>query len=203
MALSRNRSERELVHALTMLTHDDDIVLRQRACTGLGEIVARMPRERIDDFLRRLLWRLNPESGDHPVGVPELIGEIGARAPERIEDFLPAVMSHLADEKLRAGLLQAAGRIGQRSPEAIRPYIERISEYLADENPAVTGNAALALCRIGGVHAERARQALADDVRNVRLFRDDAFMETTLRELVERGGEFFEGFCFVTQLEGS
>ena len=72
---SQNRSGREFVRALAMLNHDGDILVRQRACLILGAIVAKAPPERIRNYLRRLLWRMSPESGDYPVGAPD--GVIG------------------------------------------------------------------------------------------------------------------------------
>jgi hypothetical protein len=200
--LPEGHSERGLIRVLAMLTHDGDTIVRQRACLELGEIISQMSQERIDNYLRRLLWRMNPEAGDHPVGTPELIGEIGRRSHERIAGFLPGVMLYLEDEKLLPGLLQAAGRIGQKNPDALSPYVEQIFEFLEDSNPVAAGNAALALCRIGGDPAERARQALSDDKREVSLFfNKKGFRRITLEELVERCSAFANDVCFIANLE--
>jgi hypothetical protein len=202
MDLSEGHSERGLVRVLAMLTHDGDAIVRQRACLKLGEIISKMSPEKIENYLRRLLWRMNPESGDHPVGTPELIGEIGRQAPELIAGFLPATMLYLEDEKLLPGLLQAAGRIGQKNPDAMSPYIDSISEHLGDANPVVAGNAGLALCRIGGDPARRAEQALLDDKREIDLYCSKyGIQRMTLRELAERSREFASGICFVIELK--
>ena len=200
--LLEGHSERGLVRALAMLTHDGDSIVRQRACLKLGEIISKRSPEKIENYLRRLLWRMNPESGDHPVGTPELIGEIGRQAPELIGSFLPAVMLYLDDEKLRPGLLQAAGRIGQMNPDALSPYIDRISEHLGNENPVVAGNAGLALCRIGGDPAKQAEQTLLNDKREVGLYcSKNGILRMMLRKLTERFNEFANDVCFIADLE--
>lgn len=200
MDLPNGQSKRGLAKALAMLTHDADAIVQQRACLELGEIISKMPQERIDNYLRRLLWRMNPEAGDHPVGTPELIGEIGRRSHERISSFLPGVMLYLEDEKLLPGLLQAAGRIGQKNPDALSPYIEQIIEFLEDKNPVVAGNAALALCRIGGDPVALARKALANDKREINLYCfENGIQRMTLRELSERCSKFATGICFLIE----
>ncbi len=155
-------TRRELKRTLGMLTHDGDTIVKQRACLELGTLISQMPPERIKNYLRRLLWRLSEESGDYPVGTPELFGEIGHRAPREAEDFVGAFLYYLDDETLLPGLLQAAGRIGRQIPETLTPYSEQISAYLTDRNPLIAGNAALALCRMGGDSAERAQRQVTN-----------------------------------------
>jgi hypothetical protein len=211
-------SERELVRALKMLIYDADQIVRQRACHELGKRLSKMPPDKLDDFIRRLLWRLNPESGDHPIGVPELIGEIGHQSPGRIESFLPSIMSSIEDRGLLPGLLQAAGRIGQKIPGVLLPYTDRISGYLGDNNPTAAGNAVLALCRIygnasGGPPGELA-EGLAkktgwpdeNDSRQIFLFcrsssGDNDIVKMSLRELALHGAECSCTLCFIIDMD--
>ena len=194
-------SEGRLVRALTMLNHDDEDIVRQRACRELGKIVSRMPKEKIDNFVRRQLWRLNPESGDHPFGVPELLGEIGNRAPEQIASSVPVMMNYLDDEKLRPGLLQAAGRIGEKIPEALSAHVDKISACLQDQNAVISGNAALALCRIGGNASRTALKAAGNDTREVLIFCEEEFRKVKLAELAGQGCTRGGGLCFISNRE--
>ena len=189
--------ERDVVRALNMLTHDGDDIVRQRACRELGRIISRMQPEKFDNFIRRLLWRLNPEAGDYPIGVPELLGEIGNRAPERIESFVPVILYYFEDENLLPGLLQAAGRIGQKIPGALSEYIDEIAVYLSDERAAVAGNAALALCRIGGVRAEESLRAIGGDKRKITLRCGKKLLELSLGEVAGHCRECESGLCFI------
>ena len=190
-------SERKLARTLTMLVHDSEDIVRQRACRELGEIISRRTPSKIENTIRRLLWRLNPESGDYPVGVPELLGEIGHQAPHKVGNLVSIMLQYLDDEKLRPGLMQAAGRIGQQFPEAVTPHIDEISSCLGDADAIVSGNAALALCRMGGNRAERALRAIEGDTREITVFCEGEFRRTRLCELAEQGYEQREDLCFI------
>ncbi len=198
LSASRVSSEHQLVRALIMLINDDDDIVRQRACWELGEAVSRMAPSKIADFIRRLLWRLNPESGDIARGVPEAIGEIGNRAVQHVESFMPSLMQYLEDESLRPGLLQAAGRIGQHSPHSLSPYIDEIAAYLFSEDVAIAGNAALALVRIGGERAGEALRAVENDARQVTLFCDDDFITIKLCEMEKHSRSHADKLCVIT-----
>lgn len=191
-------SERQLYRALMMLIHDGEDIVRQSACRHLGEIIAQGEPARIDNLVRRLLWRLNPESGDHPVGLPELLGEIGNRVPKEIKSFVSVILYYLDDEKLLPGLLQAAGRIGEKLPEVLEEYIGEISRLLQHENPIIAGNAALALCRIEGNAAGEALQALNDDTREIELICGDDSRTIKLCELAKEDFKHAIDPCFIS-----
>jgi len=191
-------SGRLLYRTLMMLIHDGDDVIRQRACRHLADIISRMDSAKIDNVIRRLLWRLNPESGDYPVGLPELLGEIGNRAPREIKSFVSVILFYLDDEKLQPGLLQAAGRIGEKLPDVLSEYIGELSQFLRNEDPIIAANAALALRRIGGPDAGAALQALAEDTREVTLVCDDDCRPTQLREFAGAIPEPVIADCYIS-----
>ena len=190
-------SEHKLVRTLTMLVHDVEDIVRQRACAELGKIVSRKAPSRIENTIRRLLWRLNPESGDYPVGVPELLGEIGNRSPQQVSNLVSVMLQYLDDETLRPGLLQAAGRIGQSLPDTVYPHIDEISVCLQSEDAVVAGNAVLALCRVQGGRTEVALRAIENDTREVTVFCEGEFHVKKLGELAGQGYEQIEGLCFI------
>lgn len=192
------RSERETLRTLMMLVNDAEPRIRQRACWELGKIVSRMASSKVEDIIRRLMWRLNPESGDNPFGVPEALGEIGSRSPKEIEAFVSVMMQYLDDERLRPGLLQAAGRIGQKLPDVLSEYVDEISSYLRDEDPAVAANAALALRRIGGDRADEALRAVGGDNREISLFRKGEFRTIRLCEFARQSCDDADDFCFIS-----
>ncbi|MBI4831213.1 MAG: hypothetical protein HY801_06595 [Candidatus Lindowbacteria bacterium] len=194
--------ERELIRSLLMLINDTDEQVRQRACVELGKAVSHMSESKIGVFIQRLLWRLNPESGDNPLGVPEALGEIGHRAPEQIRGSVPVILQYLEDEKLRPGLLQAAGRIGQKLPDVLSEHIEEISAYLQDKDAVTAGNAALVLARIGASGAANDARALDSDTREIRLFCGGKYQSMALRDLIghDCGGG---GLCFVGSVDHS
>jgi hypothetical protein len=193
----KDYSRSELTHALLMLISDADELVRQKACWELGKVVARTKAPKIDDLLRRLLWRLNPESGDNPVGVPEALGEIGNRTPQQIEGFVPAMLQYLEDEELQPGLLQAAGRIGQNLPRALEEHISKIAAYLDSEVASISGNALLALVRIGGDSSKARLHNMREDTREIKLFCTDAVTTTRLCDLVGHKCKMPDSLCFI------
>jgi hypothetical protein len=194
-----SRSPQELIRTLNMLTHDENDIVRQGACRELAEIVSRSSPDRIKDFARRLLWRMNPESGDHPIGAPELFGEIGYRSPHEIEDFVGAFLFYLDDDKLRAGLLQAAGRIGEKLPEALSLHVDGISSYLRHENPLIAGNAALALSRIGATNAEEALKVSEGDTREITLSCGNKLKKLRICDIHEHRSSCTQDPCFIVR----
>ena len=191
-------SARRLYRTLMMLIHDDDDLVRQRACRHLADIISRKDPASIENVIRRLLWRLNPESGDYPIGLPELLGEIGNRAPREIASFVSVILFYLDDEKLQPGLLQAAGRIGQKLPDLLSEYVSEISQFLRNENLIVAANAALALRRIGGPDTETALRAVMDDTREITLICNDDRRPTQLGELAKAISEPMIADCYIS-----
>jgi len=203
VASCQTNSEHQLIRALTMVINDTDTMVRQRACWELGKLISRLDPSAIETFIQRLLWRLNPESGDNPHGIPEAIGEIGCRAPQQIEPFVPALLQYFDDETLLPGLLQAAGRIGQGSPHVLYPYAHEIASHLRDSSLAIAANAAFALSRIGGNHATEALRVVESDAREVTLFCDDVFITIKLRELAKHCCGQVEKLCFIAEADNS
>lgn len=191
-------SQRQLIRTLNMLISDGDEIVKQRACRELGKIIASLSQDKIQNFLRRLLWRLNPESGDNPVGVPELLGEIVHYAPQQTESFVSPFLYYFGEETLWPGLLQAAGRIGEKLPGIIASYIDEVSAFQRDENTLVAGSAVLALSRINDDRAKYALRLVQNDGREVTLFCGGEFRKTKLSDLASHRCEHQNELCFIT-----
>lgn len=194
-------SQGALIHALLMLTHDPEELVRQRTCWELGIIISRQEPAKIENRIRRLTWRLNPESGDYPVGLPELLGEIGHRAPRQIETFVSPLLYYLDDETLQPGLLQAAGRIGENLPDIMAEHVTIISSFLTARNNVLAANAALALKRIVGRQADNALLTIESDTREVICFCNGAFRKIMMSDIAELGDDAQHDLCFIAGQE--
>jgi hypothetical protein len=183
---------RDLIRALTMLVNDSDERIRQRASRELGLIIAKLEPTAIAEFLRRLMWRINPESGDNSFGIPELVGEIGCEAPESIRPFVSVMLQYADDEQLLPGILQALGRIGQKKFDIVNKNLDLISSALTNPDPAVYGNAALALLRINALEMERIVNSFCSDNRKLRIFCNNKYQTVELCELVHMSDQFEE-----------
>ena len=197
LAIFDGSSQGALIHTLLMLTHDPDELVRQRTCWELGIIISRQEPAKIENRIRRLTWRLNPESGDYPIGLPELLGEIGHRAPQQIRTFVSPLLYYLDDETLQPGLLQAAGRIGENLPDTIAEHVDIISSFLPARNNVLAANAALALKRIGGSQADNALLAINSDTKEVTCFCNGAFRKIMMGDIAELGDDVENDLCFI------
>jgi hypothetical protein len=187
----------QLIRALLMLINDPDEYVRQKACWCLGSVVAQLERAKKEDFLRRLLWRINPESGDNPHGVPEAIGEIGARSTHEVRPFVPVLALYADDQKLLPGILQALGRIGQQEPQIVEEHLQIIFSALKSEVAAIFGNAALALLRISGTRGDENMILFSDDCRRIRFFCENRYHIINLCDLVKWRNRLADS-CFVS-----
>ncbi len=92
---------RQAVNPLFSLLHDTDPLLRWRAISAMGLVVAQMAEDRIESarvVMRRLLWNLNDESGGVGWGSPEALGEIMARHAGLAAEYGRLILSFLRPE---------------------------------------------------------------------------------------------------------
>ena len=125
---------------LFSLTFEKDERLRWRAieATGLAAtVVARQSEERVRDFLRRLLWLMNDESGGLGWHAPETIGEVVFHLPSLAGEYTVILTSFLREEPFERGSHFALVRTGPLAPEAIRGSAGVLRESLADSDPAI------------------------------------------------------------------
>jgi HEAT repeat protein len=170
--------------------------IRWRAITALGLVV---PNLAVDDpeaareFLRRLLWCLNEESGAAPWGVAEALGEILANLPDLAPEYANLLLSYvwpggnfLDWGPLLAGAVWGVGRLAQAQPELMRQRgaMERLLPLLEHQEAAVRGMAAWALGNLGQAGAVPALERLIHDPAGVELWQGNALGQATVGKLV-------------------
>ncbi|MCF8042882.1 MAG: HEAT repeat domain-containing protein [Desulfarculaceae bacterium] len=150
-------------------------VLKWRAVTALGQVVQGMAARDLDgvrDFLRRLMWCLNEESGAVPWGVAEALGEILAHSLELAKEYANIQLSYIWSQgnflefgPLLSGAVWGVGRLASAHPELARGCcaLERLVPLLAWPEASVRGTAAWALGHLGDGRAVEALRELADD----------------------------------------
>ena len=118
--------KKRILSLLTALTYDDDLVVSDRAitCTGfVAKIINERDPEYIRNYLLRLFWLVNDESGGIGWRAPELIGEILYYCPD-FDKFFPMLVSLLDLEKedvprFKEGVLRAIDRVAQVRKDAM------------------------------------------------------------------------------------
>ena len=135
------RRKKRTLSLLTALTYDKDHAISDRAIrvTGLAaKVIAERDPQYIRNYLLRLFWLLNDESGGIGWRAPELIGEILYNCPS-FEQFFPMLISLLDLEKedalrFRAGTLMAIGRVAQVARDAMLPALPQVETFITSQN---------------------------------------------------------------------
>jgi len=130
--------KKHILSRLTAFTYNEDLKVSNHAikATGLAaKVIAERDPEYIRNYLLRLFWLLNDESGGIGWRAPELIGEILFRCPQ-FSQFFPMLISLLDLERedaprFRKGTLWAIGRVAQVSRQAMLPSLSQIESCIA------------------------------------------------------------------------
>ena len=177
------------------LFHGDDRI-RWHAVSALGEVVAALAETDMAaarTVVRRLLWSLNPESGNMGWGAPEALGEILARHGGLASEFAHLLLAHahgdndcyIEEPVLQRGLLWGLGRLAATRPGLLsaRDPAACLLPFLDSPDPAVRGLAArvLGLLRIDA--AREGLAALRDDPAGFLLYDAGGLVPTTVAAL--------------------
>jgi len=137
------KKKKTILSQLTALSYKEDTIISNRAIetTGLAaHIIAENDPEYIRNYLLRLFWLVNDESGGIGWRAPELIGEILYHCPQ-FSQFFPMLISLLDLEekdalRFQAGTIWAIGRVAQVKQDAMLPALPRIQTHIARNKSA-------------------------------------------------------------------
>ncbi|MFN2303844.1 MAG: DVU0298 family protein [Anaerolineales bacterium] len=140
--LEAAKNRKGILSQLTALSYDEDAEISEHAieATGLAaRIIAKRDPEYVRNYLLRLFWLINDESGGIGWRAPELIGEILYHCPQ-FSQFFPMVISLLDMEKedaprFQAGTLWAIGRIAQATKNAMLPALPQVRALISEDKP--------------------------------------------------------------------
>lgn len=195
---------KQLLGPLFACLLEPDQLVRWRAVTAFGVVVARLYQDKPEDarqLMRQLMWRLNEESGNIAWGIPEAFGEILARQPELAKEFHRVLASYINERDcktgdnylelcpLRCGAYWGLARLAQDRPELTVTAFDDLTMALASEDPESRALAAWAVGpmlkyaharvkAVGGV-----LEALSGDESPVELYRDGSLARTSVAAL--------------------
>lgn len=127
-------SDRRVMRHLLGRLWDPDEDVRRCAAEGVGAAAGAHPDLGID-VIRRLIWALNDESATNGVYAVAALGEIGARDPELMKEFVGPLASYVWDDGLREEILKALLRIATVAPSLVAPYLELVEPHIDDQQP--------------------------------------------------------------------
>ena len=140
--LETAKKRKGILSQLTALSYKEDDEISERAIevTGLAaRIIAGRDPEYVRNYLLRLFWLINDESGGIGWRAPELIGEILYHCPQ-FSQFFPMLISLLdLDEedapRFQAGTLWAIGRVAQVAKDAMLPALPQVQALISENQP--------------------------------------------------------------------
>lgn len=170
-------------------------LLKWRAVTALGQVaqgLAARDLEGARDFVRRLLWCLNEESGAVPWGVAEALGEVLANSPELAQEYAKLQLSYIWTQgnflefaPLLTGAVWGVGRLASAHPELASGCcaLERLVPLLAWPDASVRGTAAWALGHLGDDQAVGALRALSGDQARLEIWNAGVLRQVSVADL--------------------
>jgi hypothetical protein len=184
---------RQAVNPLFSFLYHKNPLIRWRAVTAMGAVVAHLAHEDIESsriVMRRLIWNLNDESGGIGWGSPEAMGEIMARHGGLAREYVSLLVSYinkagnyLEHEILQRGALWGLGRLAHARPNLVGNVAGYLHPFLQSEDSHHRG---LAAWVAGAISSETTKPLLArlvDDTARITIFIDMRMVERTVGQL--------------------
>ena len=186
---------RKAVNPLFSFLCSGDEILKWRAVTAMGEVVARLANTDIESarvVMRRLMWHLNDESGGIGWGCPEAMGEIMARSEKLAEEFWRILISYaqpegnfLEHQILQRGLLWGIGRLAHARPHLLSDRLECLHPFLQDPDPYLRGLAAWAAATSQNIHTQKLLSNLQTDTAELKIYLKQNLVLCTVAQLAK------------------
>ena len=170
---------------LLSITYDAEELIRWRTIEAIGKVArvqAKFNIEKVRDFVRRLLWLMNDESGGLGWHAPEMIGEILVNVPVLIENTADLLPSFLQEEPFERGTHLAIYRVASVDSKPFLKSAAELSKSLSNSDPLIRSYAVLALGFIGAKPYRNSIEKLLEDQEQIVLYDFDSgnFRETTV-----------------------
>lgn len=200
----RRYPAKDAIHALFSAICRDDQQLRWYAVSCMGDAVARLAAEDMEEariVMRRFLWSLNDESGGIGWGAPESMAEAMCCHAGLAEEYVHMLISYMREDGpeicqdgnyiehplLQRGLLWGVARLSCCRPGLLidRGAAADIPPYLQAGDATVRGLAALTAGNLGMVAAVERLQFLADDPAPLIVYQEGRFQAVTVGALAQ------------------
>ena len=184
---------RRVVNPLFSFFYHTDELLKWRAVTAMGVVVARLAHEDIESariVMRRLMWNLNDESGGIGWGSPEAMGEIMARHDRLAKEYACILISYINEagnflehEMLQRGALWGLGRLAHARPELVREASAYLPLFMRSKDAVHRGLAAWVAGAIPSEMTDSLLKHLTADEAKINIFINMNIEERTVGQL--------------------
>lgn len=190
---------RRVINSLLAFLYSPEELIKWRAVTAIGTVVARMADEEMESariVMRRLIWSLNDESGGIGWGAPEAMAEIMANHEGIAEEFSAILLSYIQQDGnalenglLERGVLWGIGRLAQKRPKLVQGTVAHLVPYLSSEDPVHRGMAAWALSFVDAAAVMHHLEPLLHDLSKVHIFEKSRVQDLLICDLATRALE--------------
>jgi hypothetical protein len=184
---------KQTVGPLFSFFYNKDDLVRWRAVTAMGAVVAKMAETQVESarvVMRRLMWNLNDESGGIGWGSPEAMGEILARSPRLADEFRNILVSYIREDgnyleydMLQRGAVWGVGRLARSRPEIMADCPPHLAPYMFSEDAHLRGIAAWAVGPLDIAPAKSRLLELLEDHSTIQIFIDLELVERKVSRL--------------------
>jgi hypothetical protein len=181
---------RQVINPLISLFLSSDEMIRWRAITAAGQVVAKLADDDMEGartIMRRFMWMLNDESGGIGWGVPEAIGEVVASHDRLGREYASILVSYVCPERnyleyepLQRGALWAIGRVAETKAGLVEGAAPCLVPNLDSPDALLQGLSARASGLMGVEEARDKLHALADDEQEIAYFAGDRVIRRKL-----------------------
>jgi hypothetical protein len=184
---------RRVVSPLFSFFYHTDELIKWRAVTAMGVVVARLADEDFESsriVMRRLMWNLNDESGGIGWGSPEAMGEIMARHDRLAKEYACILVSYINEagnflehEMLQRGVLWGLGRLAHARSELVRDAAAHLPLFMRSKDAVHRGLAAWVAGAIPSEMTESLLKHLTTDEARINIFINMNLEERTVGQL--------------------
>lgn len=184
---------RRVVNPLFSFFYHTDELVKWRAITAMGVVVARLAHEDFESariIMRRLMWNLNDESGGIGWGSPEAMGEIMARHDRLAKEYACILVSYINEagnflehEMLQRGVLWGLGRLAHARSELVRDAAAYLPLFMRSKDAVHRGLAAWVAGAIPSEMTESLLKHLVTDEARINIFINMNLVERTVGQL--------------------
>ncbi len=142
--------------------------------------------EKVREYIRKLLWSINDESGGIGWNAPQTIAETIVRIPELVDPYGSIIIDRTMKEPLLVqNGLWAIGRLGRRIESDLGFFKEVVLENFESDNPHTLALAAWAMGEAAFKPALPMLESLRMRPELVRIYIDGKFCERTIGRWAE------------------
>jgi hypothetical protein len=186
--LENNDDHSRSFRVLNSLLFDPERLIVWRTVEAIGRLAAIEYKDepnRVKEFLRRLFWAMNDESGGLCRHAPEAIGEILFNVPDLIDEFGLILASFVDEEPFEVGVRLAVARIAPVNHKPFMAIFDKLSDTMASDIIAMKASSLIAMKELNAYPEKNALKELdnCEDIFEIYDFNDGLIKTVRITDL--------------------